>query len=121
MAQTAISRIDLPGKRFFRGTKRKANAKAAAGNAEMELLLIAVTAEVFSVRVVDAGAWEGATVDGEKLHESPTGKPAQLNVTEELKPFTGVTVIWTEPVCPAFRVSEPGESARVKSGFSLMV
>jgi hypothetical protein len=44
-----------------------------------------------------AAAPEGVTVAGEKEHVDPEGNPEQAKLTEELKPFSGVTVSVTVP------------------------
>jgi hypothetical protein len=42
--------------------------------------------------MVETAEFDGVTVDGEKLHDTPTGRPEQLNETAEANPPTGVTV-----------------------------
>jgi hypothetical protein len=74
-----------------------------------------VVVEVVTVRVVEATPPDGVTVDGEKLHVAPEGIPEQLNETEELKPFVGVTETPVVPLCPAVTVSDAGEAATEKS------
>jgi hypothetical protein len=68
------------------------------------------------VSIVEAAAPDGVTAAGEKLHVVPTGNPEQLNDTEEVNPFTGVTEIVLVPLCPGTTVSDAGEAVIEKSG-----
>jgi hypothetical protein len=68
------------------------------------------------VTVVETGPPEGVTVAGEKLHEAPTGKPEQLNDTAALNPFTGVSEIDSEALCPAANVTDVVDGAIVNAG-----
>ena len=68
------------------------------------------------VSVVEAAAPDGVTAAGEKLHVVPAGNPEQLNDTDELKPFTGVTEIVLVPLCPGTTVSDADKVAIEKSG-----
>jgi hypothetical protein len=70
------------------------------------------------VSVVEAAAPNGVMAAGEKLHVVPTGNPEQLNDTDEVNPFTGVTEIVLVPLCPGTTVSDAGEAVIEKSGFS---
>ena len=62
------------------------------------------------------GDVEGVTVEGEKLHVAPAGKPEQANDTNALNPFEGVTVMVAVPDCPWFTVIDAGDAAKEKSG-----
>jgi hypothetical protein len=66
--------------------------------------------------VVEAAAPDGVTAAGEKLHVVPTGKPEQLNDTDELNPLNGVTEIVLVPLCPGTTVSDAGTTVIEKSG-----
>lgn len=65
--------------------------------------------------VVETDAPDGVTVAGEKLHDAPGGNPEQLNETAESNPFSGVTEVEIEPLCPAATVSDEGEAPTEKS------
>jgi len=68
------------------------------------------------VSVVEAAAPDGATAAGEKLHVVPTGNPEQLNDTDDVNPFTGVTEMVLVPLCPGATVSDAGKAVIEKSG-----
>ena len=74
-----------------------------------------MVAEVATVRVVDVVPG-GVTVEGEKLHDAPVGRPEQANETAESNPFEGVTETVVVPLLPAFTVREAGEAAMEKPG-----
>jgi hypothetical protein len=117
----AMHTIQTEGRRRrLRPTKHKLSAKVdmamdPKGGRRSGSSFLAV---VFAARVsvVEAAAPDGFTVAGEKLHDVPGGKPAQLNETAELNPFIGVIVRATVPLCPAATVSVPGDTANEKSG-----
>ena len=71
---------------------------------------------VVTVSVVDAGAPDGVTVAGAKLHDAPAGRPVQLNPTAELNPFDGVTVMAAVPLRPPVTDIAVGEVTTEKSG-----
>lgn len=64
------------------------------------------------VSFVVAAAPEGVTVDGLNEHEAPVGSPEQAKLTEELKPFCGVTVKVVVTCPPDWTVSD-GEEAPI--------
>jgi hypothetical protein len=68
------------------------------------------------VTVVETGEPDGVTVAGEKAHAAPEGSPEQTNETAAFNPFSGVTDMETDPLCPAITVSAEGEAVREKSG-----
>ena len=62
----------------------------------------------------------GVTVDGEKLHVAPEGRPVQANETEESKPFRGVIVTVVVPLDPAVTVIDVREDGTEKPGKLMM-
>ena len=62
-----------------------------------------------------------ATVAG-SLHVAPRGAPVQLRVAVPLTPSPPIARVY-EPVCPAFRLSEPGHPGatfRPKPGLPML-
>lgn len=110
------------GLRFLQPKRHNSGASTAAENSSgLELKPAIVVAEAVTVSVVDTGAISGVTLDGEKLHDAPEGKPEQLNWIAELNAFCWLTVTDILPLLPASTVSDVGEAAMEKSGGSLMV
>jgi hypothetical protein len=112
---TARSRNICIRRHFLKHRKQSATAKYEPGRNGRELrgrTAAELDAEIESV--VDAAAPDGVTVDGEKLHVTPEGKPEQLNETMELNPYFGVTETEVVPLCPAATVSDDGVSAMEK-------
>lgn len=66
-----------------------------------------------SVRVAVGAPVE--TAGGEKLHDTPAGRPEQLNETDWLKPFADVIVSVVVADCPGDTVSEAEASDIEKS------
>lgn len=65
--------------------------------------------EAEMVSVVVAGVPpDGVTEAGEKLQVTPEGRPEQLKVVAEAKPFCGAMEITAVPVWPGEMVSEVG-------------
>ena len=73
-----------------------------------------------SVEVAGA-APTGVTVAGEKLQVAPVGRPEQLKVVAEAKPFAGATERVAVPVCPGAMVSDAGETVMVKVGVGMLI
>lgn len=44
------------------------------------------------LKVLETGCPLGVTVEGEKLQDVPAGRPEQVRLTDEWKPFSGVRV-----------------------------
>ena len=63
----------------------------------------------------------GVTVAGEKLQVAPVGRPEQVNVVAEAKPFWAVTERVAVPVCPGVMVSDAGETVTVKLGVGMLM
>ena len=109
-------------RRFFLPKRQSPNASAEAGNQGVRLRCkAAVDVDVVIVRAVEAARPAGVTVAGEKLHDAPEGKPAQLNVIGAENEFWGVTMTVTVAPCPAVRESELGEAATKKVGVAASV
>lgn len=86
-----------------------------------ELRIDAEADEVETVRVVDAVAPNGVTVDGLKLHDAPEGKPEQANETADEKPFWGDTETEALPLCPCSIVKVDGAIGfREKLGIAIV-
>ena len=104
-------------RRFLRRARPRASTRVATGahpnGAGNWLLALGLAVRV---NVVEAAAPDGATVAGEKLHDVPAGKPEQLNDTDELNPYCGLTRIVLVPLCPGTTVSDAGEAVIEKSG-----
>ena len=79
----------------------------------------ALLAVVVTVRVLLTAEPLGVTGEGLKLHAASEGSPLQEKVTEELNPFTGVTVNVAVPVCPATMVRVVGFTDTWKSGLNV--
>jgi hypothetical protein len=95
---TASSRSTCKHRRFFQPKQHSATARAEPGsNGRDSRWSVAELAIVFTVSVVDVVPG-GITVNGEKLHEAPEGKPEQLKETAESNPFVGVTVAEIVPL-----------------------
>ena len=75
----------------------------------------AVVEDVVTVRVVLAVVPDGVTVEGEKLHDAPTGRPVQLKETVDAKPLSDVMETVVEALCPAANVSAGNEVVTEKS------
>jgi hypothetical protein len=102
---------------FFQLRQQKAIARAEPGNHGLELRCKAeAVAEVLTVRVVEAVAPEGVTVGGAKLHDTPEGKPVQLNETAEENEFCGVTRTDAAPLWPVVTFRVVGETVMLKVG-----
>jgi hypothetical protein len=70
-----------------------------------------------AVKVVVAEGWAGVSVRVDGLAVTPEGRPEMETATEPVKEFIGLAVtVRALLVVPALRVSEPGETAREKSG-----
>ena len=109
-------------RRLFQPKKQSATASTDPGNRGLESWCKAATvAEVVTVSAVEAGAPAGATVGGEKMHDTPAGNPAQLSETGALNPFSGVTETMTIAVCPALIVSDVGEAETEKSDTGTLI
>ena len=80
----------------------------------------AVVEGAVTVSVVVAVPLAGVTVDGEKLHVAPAGKPEQANETGALNPFAGVTEIVVVTLCPASTVIDGREDDIEKPGEPLV-
>jgi hypothetical protein len=104
-------------RRFFLPTKHSTNPSDEPESHRPELLRTAAAREVFTVSV-ETMLPVDVTVAGEKLHVAPTGRPEQVNITDEVaeKPFVGVTVIVAVPLVPAVSERDPGETPSAKSG-----
>jgi hypothetical protein len=112
-----IDPMDSKERLFFQPKQHKSNALATAENSGPALWpVVAIEAEVVTVSVVDTGVACGVTLAGEKLHDTPAGRPEQLNETTESYPFKEVTVMTTVPLCPGVRVSDGGRADIEKSG-----
>lgn len=108
--------------RFLQPKQHNSGRSTAAENSiGLELKPAIVVAEAVTVSVVDTGAISGVTLDGEKLHDAPEGKPEQLNRIADLKSFCCVTVTDILPLLPAGTVSDAGEAEMEKSGGGLIV
>lgn len=81
----------------------------------------AVVGEVVMVRVVVAVPPDGMTAAGEKLQDAPAGRPEQLNVTVDVKPFNDVMETVVEALCPAARDMEGRELTTEKSGAGRLI
>ena len=107
--------------RFFQPKQHNRTASVAPGISGRELRRrAAVIAAAFTVSVVEAAAPDGVTVCGEKLHVAPAGNPEHANETGELNPFTGVTEIAVDALCPDWTVKAAGFGATEKSGEPLV-
>ena len=74
------------------------------------------------VSVVVVAPPDGVTVEGEKLHVAPVGRPEHANDTADENPFCGVMVRVVVPLDPAVTVNDAGEAVMPKSaGGRLMV
>lgn len=104
-------------RRLFHPMKHSATASTEPGNSGVEFRCRAAdVVVVVTVSVVDAGAPDGVTVAGAKLHDAPAGRPVQLNPTAELNPFDGVTVMAAVPLRPPVTDIAVGEVTTEKSG-----
>ena len=114
---TASSKSIGKRRRFFQPRQQSATARAEPGKSGLLFRWSAAdAAAVVTVSAVDAGAPDGVTVAGKKLHVAPAGSPeVQLNETAELKPLSGVTVALTT-ICPGTTVSDARDVLTVKSG-----
>lgn len=109
-------------RRFFQPKKHSATASTDPGNSGLESWCkAAAVVDVVTLSAVEAGAPDGATVGGEKIHDTPAGNPAQLSETGALNPFSGITETMTAAVCPAFIVSDVGEAETEKSGTGTLI
>ena len=81
---------------------------------------VAEAAVMTAVRVMLAEGCAGVRVRAEGLAVTPEGSPEMEIETELLNPLSAVTVTEIELlVVPALRATEPGETAREKSGVGL--
>jgi hypothetical protein len=103
--------------RFLKKTQASASARNERGSNGLDLCCTAAAVVgAVIVTVVEIGEPDGVTVAGEKVHAVPEGSPEQTNETATSNPFSGVTDIETDPLCPAITVRAEGEAAREKSG-----
>jgi hypothetical protein len=103
--------------RFLKPKQKSATARTDLGNQGPGAgRIAAAVVEAFNVSIDEAGAPDGVTVGGEKLHEVPEGNPEHVNETAELNPLTGVTETMLELLCPAITETDVGELATEKSG-----
>lgn len=90
-----LTRRDLPvnpnQKRGSGETKARSNPEGATVN---RLLPVALTVIVVLCAVLPA------SVEGEKLHPQPLGKPEHANDREALNPFSGATETFKDPDVP---------------------
>jgi hypothetical protein len=109
-------------RRFFQLMKHSATASTDPGNSGLGAWCnAALVVDVITVSAVEAAAPDGATVCGEKMHDTPAGNPAQFSDTGALNPLIGVTETMTVAVCPEFIVSEVGEAETEKSAAGTLV
>ena len=72
----------------------------------MDLTRVAFAIGAWIVSAVETGPMVVLTVAGLKAQVAPAGRSEQVNVTGDLKPFSGVTVRVRLPVAPAAMVSD---------------
>jgi hypothetical protein len=101
--------------RFRQKTQPSASARSEPGSNGLELCRRAAAVDAVIVTVVETGEPDGDAVVGEKVQDVPEGSPEQPNETAASNPFSGVTDMETDPLCPAVMVSVEGEAVREKS------
>jgi hypothetical protein len=106
----------LKGRRLFKPKQQSTTASIDPENHGAVLWRrVAVVVEALTVSV-EASAPDRVVMRGEKLHDAPEGNPEQVNETDALNPFAGVTETVAVPLCPPVIVIEAGEISTEKSG-----
>ena len=121
MPKTPTVSISNILRRFFQPNNHTTAANAEPGSHNIGLLrtpavdLVVVTVSVEVILPAEV------TVAEEKLHAAPLGRPEHVSVTFEFdgKPFSGVTVTVSVPLCPVTTVNEAGDIPSVKSAVGL--
>jgi hypothetical protein len=119
--KTPIVSISSIPRRFFQPNSHTTAASAEPGSHNIELPRTPAVDLVVVTVSVEVILPAGVTVADEKLHAAPLGRPEQVSVTFEFdeKPFSGVTVTVSVPLCPVITVNDAGDIPSVKSAVGL--